>query len=357
MRRICLSARLAVALLVTLLGPLSAAAQSTSVAVPRQVLAFYYGWYGTPQVSGQWRHWEQVRPDRHEIASTMHYPADGPYDSHDPAVIERQAAAAERAGLTGFIYSWWGRGQFEDAGVPLLLDAAQRHHLKVTIYIETVRGGSPADRQADAVADLRYILAQYAHHPAWLSVAGRPVIFIYNKAFQLAGNWNWSAIRREAEAGAPARPLLFIDWRNPAILAEFDGIHRYDVTRDLGGVPIAGLAAAARASDAEQVLFAGDRISCVTILPGHDVSKVRRQPDPHATDRDDGTPYRVLWQQAIAADPDWVLIVSWNEWHEGSEIEPSFENGARELTATAVFARNFLALPPKRHVLAAAPAP
>ena len=34
---------------------------------------------------------------------------------------------------------------------------------------------------------------------------------------------------------------------------------------------------------------------------------------------------------AIAARPDWVLIVSWNEWLEATEIEPSVENGSREL--------------------------
>ena len=40
-----------------------------------------------------------------------------------------------------------------------------------------------------------------------------------------------------------------------------------------------------------------------------------------------GQTYRVLWEEAIKADPDWVLITSWNEWHEGSEIEPSWEDG------------------------------
>jgi hypothetical protein len=321
------------------------------VVVPREVLAFYYGWWGTPAVSGRWRHWEGVQPGSTVIASTLHYPEGGPYDSHDPAVVERQAAQAERAGITGFIYSWWGRGQFEDDGVQLLLDAAARHHLKVSIYLETVRGRSAAERQAEAAEDLGYILSRYAAHPAWLSVAGRPVIFIYNKAFQLAGNWNWSAIRREAEVGVAARPLLFIDWRNPQVLAEFDGIHRYDVTHDVGGVPLARLPAAAAASDADQVAMAGGRIACVTILPGHDVGKARRRPDPYATDRDSGEPYRVLWQQAIQADPDWVLIVSWNEWHEGSEIEPSVEFGDRELRTTSTYARQFLALPPKAHRL------
>lgn len=52
------------------------------------------------------------------------------------------------------------------------------------------------------------------------------------------------------------------------------------------------------------------------------------------TDRLDGAVYRVLWDEAIKARPDWVLITSWNEWHEGSEIEPSWEDGDKYLQLT-----------------------
>ena len=55
-----------------------------------------------------------------------------------------------------------------------------------------------------------------------------------------------------------------------------------------------------------------------------------------------GETYRVLWQEAVAASPDYVLITSWNEWHEGSEIEPSVEYGSVMLNDTAVVAREFL---------------
>jgi hypothetical protein len=41
------------------------------------------------------------------------------------------------------------------------------------------------------------------------------------------------------------------------------------------------------------------------------------------------------------------LITSWNEWHEGSEIEPSVEHGDRELRTTAEFAPKFKRLPPR----------
>jgi hypothetical protein len=51
--------------------------------------------------------------------------------------------------------------------------------------------------------------------------------------------------------------------------------------------------------------------------------------------------YRTLWRKAIQADPDWVVITSWNEWYEGSEIEPSVEYGKKYLRLTEEFARQF----------------
>jgi hypothetical protein len=51
----------------------------------------------------------------------------------------------------------------------------------------------------------------------------------------------------------------------------------------------------------------------------------------------------VLWQEAIAAVPFYVLITSWNAWHEGSELEPSVEYGSSILAETMAFSRDFLA--------------
>jgi hypothetical protein len=33
-----------------------------SASVAPEVLVFYYGWYGNPQVSEEWRHWKNVDP-------------------------------------------------------------------------------------------------------------------------------------------------------------------------------------------------------------------------------------------------------------------------------------------------------
>jgi hypothetical protein len=66
-------------------------------------------------------------------------------------------------------------------------------------------------------------------------------------------------------------------------------------------------------------------------------------PPRPGTDRWGEETYRALWLEAIAAAPDYILITSWNEWHEGSELEPSVEYGSRILDDTAAFSRQFLA--------------
>lgn len=44
-------------------------------------------------------------------------------------------------------------------------------------------------------------------------------------------------------------------------------------------------------------------------------------------DRQEGDFYRRLWEAAVTSDPDWILLTSFNEWHEGTEVEPSEEYG------------------------------
>src|SRR5436305_13831471 len=84
---------------------------------PHQILAFYYGWYGNPATSGKWVHWQNVEPANERIKNSAHFPAWGAYDSHEPPLLDRQAAAARAAGITGFLGSQRGQGGFEDHGI------------------------------------------------------------------------------------------------------------------------------------------------------------------------------------------------------------------------------------------------
>jgi len=82
------------------------------------------------------------------------------------------------------------------------------------------------------------------------------------------------------------------------------------------------------------------RISCVTVIPGSDQRRAYKY--DWQTDRLEGQTYRTLWEEALKAKPDWVIITSWNEWPEGTEIEPSLELGDKYLQITAEYSKRFL---------------
>jgi hypothetical protein len=311
--------------------------------VPKQVLAFYYGWYGNPAVSQSWHHWKNVDESKKHIDESTHYPVLGPYDSHDPKIVETHCRQAKDAGLTGFIVSWWVKSDFHDQGMPLMLDTAKKHGLKVTIYYETVppRGHPTVE---GAVDDLTYIVDKYASHPAWLKVGGKPVVFVYGRAVNEMKLDGWEKIMNEFTAKRPNGAVFIGDKISPEAAKIFDGIHTYNPTGLTKGKSLEEIRAWGQTTFPEWVKTAGpDRISGVTIIPGYDDSvQPSRKPPRPITDRYQGETYKVMWEQALAANPDWVIVTSWNEWHEGSEIEPSVELGTKDLATTKQFAKKFL---------------
>lgn len=311
--------------------------------VPREVLAFYYTWYGTPARHGRWVHWGRVNPEQRDISESTHYPARGAYDSHDPDLIDAHIDEAKAHGLTGFIATWWGQGTFDDRAFGTVLDRAERKGFKVTVYWETAPGSGAA--QIDrAVRDLVYVLRRYGRSPAFLKVGDKPVIFVYGRVMGQMPLSAWPEViqRVRAEVGDFA---LIADGYSESYARLFDGVHTYNICGWVQGKSPEVLRALSARTFAGDVALAKQhaRISCLTIIPGYDDTKIRK-PGLKA-DRQNGQTYRVLWEEAIRADPDWVLITSWNEWHEGSEIEPSWEHGDQYLKLTAQYAQSFRATP------------
>ena len=312
--------------------------------VPRQVLAFYYTWYGLQERHGKWVHWSDVKPEQHDIASATHYPAKGPYDSQDPGLIDSHIDMAKSHGLTGFIATWWGQGTFEDKAFVTLLDRAEKKGFKATVYWEKAPGKEQA--QIDqAAGDLLYILKNYGSRDAFLKVDGKPVIFVYGRVMGEVPMGSWPAIIARVREGYAGDFLLIADGYQDRFARVFDGVHTYNICGWVKGMAPDALRVFAAQSFGSAVKLAKDRgrISCLTVIPGYDDTKIRK-PGLRA-DRLDGHTYRILWEEAIKADPDWVLITSWNEWHEGSEIEPSWEDGDKYLKLTGEYAPRFMATP------------
>ena len=146
-------------------------------------------------------------------------------------------------------------------------------------------------------------------------------------------------LRRDNPGGVTLVP----DTLDPKYVAVFDGASTYNITGQTQHKTPPQIREWAHAAHPKMVAAAvPGKISTVTVIPGYDDSKLSRPPPRPITQRWGGETYRALWQEAVAAAPDYVLITSWNEWHEGSEIEPSVEYGSVMLNDTAAFARQFL---------------
>ena len=324
-----------------------------------QVIAAWYGWWGNPSVSGKWVHWNGVDPENHAIASSRYYPLDGAYDSHDPALLSKQISLAQSSGITAFAASWWGPADFTDVSLQGLLSAARKSDFHVTAYFETIKPKRGQTKVDAAAGDLLYLLNQYAGSPAWLTFHGKPVVFIYGRALQQLPLDEWNAVVARVRANYPRGVALIADvgtthrqqiQGSPALqsAAVFSGVHVYNITGETKGMAPAAVAAWARTTYAQIVATTvSNQPTVLTVIPGYDDSEISARKPPHPiTGRFNGDTYKTLLSAAIETNPDWLFITSWNEWHEGSQIEPSYEFGTLYTDLTKQYAPGFLSQPP-----------
>ncbi|MBI3949236.1 MAG: hypothetical protein HY314_02100 [Acidobacteria bacterium] len=291
----------------------------------KKVLAFYYPWYGTPsRPGGQWFHWN---PQQRHYAST-HTPLAGYYDSQDERTIERHIREARQAGIDAFIASWWGIASFEDQALERIITVAERMGFQVTIYYEQARS------RDQILRDVRYILSKYAGSPAFLKIQDRPVLFFYGRVTGQFAPEDWAYVFQQlSQEGLAAFSIA--DGFQEDLIRGFEGVHTYNPVT----LPLEQTRGLYR-SNALRAKAIG-KLFAATVVPGYDDRNVR-QPG-FVQDRQGGDYYRASWDAATSSQPHWILVTSFNEWHEGSEIEPSVEFGDQYLELTRELAERWKA--------------
>ncbi len=315
----------------------------------RRVMAFYYPWYGTadgPGGAGRTVHWGRIDAAGKDIEASTHYPTIGAYDSHDPEVIAMHCAQAKAAHIDTLIVSWWGHGDYTDRAMDAILDACAEHGLRACIYYERVPQPQTPEK---AARDIVRALEKYGSHRAYLKADGSPVVFVYVRALQELGLTGWYEAVGLIDAAYEAGVTAIGDQFSYGAARVFDGVHTYNTAGSLTSLSLDELRAWACETYRSwvQLANAAQKISTITIIPGYDDTKIRTP--GLAVERFDGKLYEAQWDCVMKADPDWVLITSFNEWHEGSEIEPSVEFGREYLDLTAEFAKRFREAPRVAH--------
>jgi hypothetical protein len=252
---------------------------------------FFYPWFSNPGHDGAYAHWQQSNHAPPLDIASAFYPARGIYSSASRRVLDAQMREIRRAGVDEVVSSWWGRGSPEDARLGAVRRAARRQGLRVAVHLEPYGGRSPQSVRDD----LTYLRERHIRD-----------VYVYSAADFSVDEW------RSLDLGLDGiRVFAQTNRVGFAAQAGFAGFYTYDLLDD-GGGKFDRLCNEARAAG----------ILCApSVGPGFDASRAtaerRRKP------RENGATYDRMWQAALEAQADLVTITSYNEWSEGTQIEPA----------------------------------
>jgi glycoprotein endo-alpha-1,2-mannosidase len=258
------------------------------------VSAFYYPWFGDEvPAAGGYAHWAQAGHTPPSDIASNYYPVLGVYSSDSARVLGRQMDEMRRAGIDEVAVSWWGIGSPEDLKLQAVIAAARRAHLTVAPQIEPYAGRTVASVVADIVH---------------LRTLGLSNFYIY-RAFDLpAVDW---ADANDALRAAGATVYAQTGLVGEAVAGHFGGVYTYDIVNYGGGK----LARYCMQAHRHGLLCAP------SVGPGFDAR--RATGDPNVKLRRDGATYDSMWHAAIQSGADRITITSFNEWQEGTQIEPA----------------------------------
>lgn len=303
------------------------------------VLVHVMPWFESKAVSGQWGwHWTMGKTDPDKGALATHdQPTFGAYDSSDPAILATQVALMKAAGIDGAIIDWNGPDGFDDYAMihrntALLIAELKKAGLKFALCVEDNPGHrfmkegklTRAQATAKVAAAFAWADARWLTDPAYVRLAGRPALFIFGPQF--LSDAEWSAIRANLKSDPLTFALPHLS-RRPGI----DGIFAWVPVS--GGQTVAtpawsaGLVALfAKEIKAGRpfvsVAFPGYRDFYAQAGAGESYGRIEYR---------DGRTFAESFKQAMGSGAPIVQIATWNDYGEGTGIEPTTERGTRDL--------------------------
>lgn len=277
-----------------------------------------------------------------------------PYNSDDFGTMQRHLAWAQQAGLDGFAFHWFAPGDRTDANLQRFLSISASAGASETrpfrSSVTFLRHILPGATRQDVVAALRYIADAYGGNAHYLRLGGKMVVF-FSDMPRVPGHPGetpqqaWASIRAEVDPGNAM--LWFAEGLDPSYLATFDGLYVYKI--DHRDYPRSYLKAPRYAAYVRSAERSAQRTKywIGTIMPGWDDTRSVNFPDLRvpspvfARDRAGGAYFQATFSAAIATQPDMLLVHSFNEWVEGSMIEPSVTYGDLYLNLAAGLAGQF----------------
>jgi hypothetical protein len=272
------------------------------------VAAFFYPWYENPNTSSRWRHWEGdgKQPPR---TWTSRYLPDYPdstwnpavqlYDSRNVQVLRWQDRAMARAGIDIAISSWWGIGSAEDLALAKAIRTCKS--VQWCIYYEAEAYGDPSAQKI--FQDIKSVIDRYGPTRNYAKVDNKWLVFVYGAhGNETAARWRDAKARL---AGQGYLVYLNADTGDagPANAPDpWDAVHRY--------MPVIYHGSTRALPDVDDSAW---------VSPGFWGVTEATAALPRSL-----SAFSSGWEEATSSREHhrFMLIETWNEWHEGTQIEP-----------------------------------
>ncbi len=312
----------------------------------KQLLMHYMPWYETPQVRQKWgSHWTGHKGEHSpsktgddglpDIWSHFH-PLIGLYDSTDPDALECHLLQMKLAGVNGVVADWYGIS--ENADFPdihkatiALFEACRVQGMKFAACyedrtIEMLQNWGkldPADATSHLVGNLRWLAQNWFGAPQYFLFGQRPLLLNFGPIHMRdAEAW------KSALEGLEPAPLVFglhHLWKGAGMDGGFTWVH----TEPFEGEPAAD--EIVRRLSETHAYRSNDPLKAIpSAYPGF--RDVYEKP-LLSLDRREGRTMRETLRAAMEGPWPVIQLVTWNDYGEGTVIEPTHEDGYDALEA------------------------
>jgi len=317
----------------------------------KSVYAHFVTWFKTKDFSGKWEMWNSDynesphNPDtifisgQRDLAVTS-YPLTGPYDTSDPDILEYQFLLMRLSGIDGIIVDWDGRriNQYRHDALMTILPYLEKYNLQLIMCFEEWCGywprGTFADRQAEIKAakdEMLWMVETFLNKPFYGIVGGKKPVLIFRK---IPDKWfnsaEWQDIAKDFN---DVRLIFDSEWYNQfgkVVGGKYFWVGSFDPKTNNSSLEFcknvyANFFKQKNPNINNEIVFGG-------ATPGFDDSPVwgwgttaRKAP------RYDGERFEMTWQMSMDNKVDVVQIITWNDWNEGTQIEPCDKYGYKYL--------------------------
>jgi len=306
-----------------------------------KVFAHYMPWYSTKEVSGHWGyHWtmdhydpDSIRWDGRREAASHDYPLIGLYDSRDPVALEYQVQQMKLAGIDGVIIDWYGIRDFRDyaslhESTQMLLPILKRANMQFAICYEdqSIKHMVSSDNlpEEEVLAHgkevMRWMEENWFQDKSYLKIDGRPVLLVFGPQHFSASEWE------ELLAVSETSPLFYT---LP---------HLSEASPDkavFGWPPVVGGKSVNSAEWTKNLVSLYERETPAIAVAFPSFQDIYRQAGLHdsygfISDRD-GATFRETLDLAWKSGSPVVQVATWNDYGEGTVVEPTWKLGYRYL--------------------------